>query len=96
MSVHRVKFDEADGRPHPFAVSVYAAGIALLAWGVYAYAQMPSSQGGSPRTEPWRPATSKWSRAPSEGERSVPAASMPEYAALPPVLLAVPLPRQPE
>ncbi len=96
MSVHRVKFDEADGRPHPFAVSVYAAGIALLAWGVYAYAQMPSSQGGSPRSEPWRSATSKWSRAPGAGERRVPAASVPAYAALPPVLLAAPLPQEPE
>jgi hypothetical protein len=86
MSVHRVKFDEADGRPHPFAVSVYAAGIA----------QMPSSQGGSPRSEPWRSATSKWSRAPGAGERRVPAASVPAYAALPPVLLAAPLPQEPE
>ena len=87
MSLHRVHFDEADWRPHPFAVSVYAAGVALLAWGVYAYAQMPSSQGWSPRAEPWRPATSKWSRAPSEGARGVPAAS---------VSLAAPLPQEPE
>jgi len=96
MSLHRVHFDEADWRPHPFAVSVYAAGVALLAWGVYAYAHMPSSQGASPRTEPWRSATSKWSRAPSDGERRVPAASMPAYAAVPPVLLAAPLPHEPE
>ena len=56
MSLHRVDFDEADWRPHPFAFSVYAAGVALLAWSVYAYAQMPSGQDGSPRIEPWRPA----------------------------------------
>jgi len=96
MSLHRVHFDEADWRPHPFAVWVYAAGVALLAWGVYAYAHMPSSQGASPRTEPWRSATSKWSRAPSDGEPRVPAASMPAYAAVPPVLLAAPLPHEPE
>ena len=96
MSLRRAHFDEADWRPHPFAVSVYAAGVALLAWGVYAYAQMPSSQGGRPQVEPWRPATSKWSRAPIQGERRVKAASMPAYAALPPVLLAAPLPREPE
>ena len=96
MSLHRVHFDEADWRPHPFAVWVYAAGVALLAWGVYAYAHMPSGQGASPRAEQWRPATSKWSRAPSDGERRVPAASMPAYAAVPPVLLAAPLPHEPE
>ena len=52
MSLRRAHFDEADWRPHPFAVYVYAAGVALLAWSVYAYAQMPRSQDGCRSTPP--------------------------------------------
>ena len=66
MSAHRLRFEDADWRPHPVALALYLAGVALLAWSVHDYAQMPSGQAGaSPPTEPWRPAASKWSRAPA-------------------------------
>jgi len=66
MSLHRLRFDDADWRPHPVALAVYIAGVALLAWGVFVYAQMPSGEGGAgPRADPWRPAVPKWARAPA-------------------------------
>ena len=92
MSLHRDRFAaDADWRPHPFAVAVYVGGVALLAWSVYAYAQLASSHGGAgPRAEPWRPAISKWSRAPTGGGQRVPA--VPAYVALPTAPLAPLLP----
>lgn len=66
MSLHRLCVDDADWRPHPFALALSIVGVALLAWSVHAYAQMPNGQGGaSPRAEPWQAAPSKWSRAPN-------------------------------
>ena len=66
MHLHRHSPTDADWRPHPVALALYLAGVALLAWSVHDYAQMPSGQAGaSPPTEPWRPAASKWSRAPA-------------------------------
>ena len=97
MSLHRLRFTEVDWRPHPFVVWVCVAGVALLAWSVHAFAQLPSGPGGAgPRAEPWRPATSKWSRAPTSGDQPVCTASMPTYAAVPNVPLAPPSPRVPE
>ena len=52
MSLHRFRVDDADWHPHPISLAVYIAGVAVLAWGVHAFAQMPEGQGGaSPR---WR------------------------------------------
>jgi hypothetical protein len=67
MSLRPSRLDDADWRPHPVALSACIAGVALLAWSVHAYAQLPSGDGGAgPRAEPWRPTVSKWSRAPRE------------------------------
>lgn len=72
MSVHRLSFEDADWRPHPVALALYVAGIAVLAWSVHAFSQMPSGHAGaSPQAEPWRGAASKWSRAPAtDGQRN--------------------------
>ena len=76
MSLRPLRFDDADWRPHPVALAVYVAGVALLAWGVFVYAQMPSGEGGAgPRTDPWRPAVSKWSRAPATDAQRISTAS---------------------
>jgi hypothetical protein len=76
MSLHRPSFDDADWRPHPFALAVYIAGVALLAWSVYAYAQLPSGQASlASRGEPWRPAVSRWFRPSATGEQRVSQAS---------------------
>ena len=84
MSVRSSRFADADWRPHPFALVVYVAGIALLAWSAYDFAHMESGQGGSgPQSEPWRPVTSKWSRAATAVPPTVSTASMPVYAAAP-------------
>ena len=92
MSLHRLHFDDAEWRPHPFAVAVYIAGVALLAWSVYAYSQMPSGQGGvGPQAEPWRPAASKWSRVEEIGGQHLSAASTSVDGALP---AAAPSPRR--
>ena len=71
MSVHRLRFEDADWRPHPVALALYVAGVAVLAWSVHVFSQMPSGQAGaSPHAEPWRAAASKWSRAPAaDGQR---------------------------
>jgi len=91
MSVHRLRVDDADWRPHPVALALYVAGVAALAWSVHDFAQMPSGQGGaSPVAEPWRPAASKWSRAPATDEKRVvvaadaapPAEALPSIGAL--------------
>jgi hypothetical protein len=72
MSLHRFRVDDADWHPHPISLAVYIAGVAVLAWGVHAFAQMPEGQGGaSPRAEPWRAAESKWSRAPKTDQQRV-------------------------
>ena len=67
MYLHRHYPADADWRPHPVALALYVAGVAVLAWSVHAFSQMPSGHAGaSPQAaEPWRPAASKWSRAPA-------------------------------
>ena len=76
MSVHRLRFEDADWRPHPVALALYVAGVAVLAWSVHVFSQMPSGQAGaSPHAEPWRAAASKLSRAPAtDGQRNFVAA----------------------
>ena len=99
MSSRRLTVDDADRtwRPHPFALALYIAGVALLAWGVHAYAQMPSGQGATgPRAEPWRPAASKWSRAPATDGRRISAASTSVSVTSPPLAAVPPLPQAPE
>ena len=72
MSAHRLGFEDADWRPHPVALALYVAGIAMLAWSVHDFSQMPSGQAGaSPQAEPWRAAASKWSRAPSRDAQRI-------------------------
>jgi hypothetical protein len=94
MSLHRFRFDDADWRPHPFALAVYVAGVALLAWSAYVYAQTPSGQGGAgPRAEPWRPAASKWSRALATDGQRISTASTSAYGALPTAAAPPPLPQ---
>lgn len=98
MSLHRLRFAaDADWRPHPFAVVVYVAGVAWLAWSVVVYAQKSGGQGGvGPRAEPLRPATSKWFRALTGGGQPVSTASTQALAALPAIPLALPSLQVPE
>ena len=76
MSHHRHRFEDAEWRPHPFALAVYAAGVALLAWSVYAYAHLPAGPAGAGlQREAWRPTASKLSRASATGGQRVSRAS---------------------
>ena len=81
MPIHTSRFTDSDWRPHPSALVVYVAAMAVLAWSAHDFAETESGQGGSgPRSDPWRPATSKWSRATTAAAPAFPTSSMPVYA----------------